>query len=712
MRRAIRYKIEKENKDLSKPDFSGYVTKHDILCMDGVVIKHDAFRQNDGTVVPLMWQHDYSSPTNVLGHVVLQHMSDGIWGDAFVNKSELGQITKELVRHGDVTSFSIGAQGIVKEGHNVVGGEIYEVSIVLKGANPGAKILHRMTHSAYDGDSNDACIIYTGQENTLLHSVTEEQKENNMSKKTVGEVLATLTEEQEAVMEKALTEGPESLAPDEIDILETLDEDQETAMLMVASEMEEDFDDEDFDDDDIEDDDIDDEDFDDDDDDAIEDEDVDDDIEDIEHGYYDEGENTLKHNAFYGQTGRLTHSAVNTILEAAIDGKAPSLAATLHANGLQNIDLKHGLIGIDTLFPQTTAKKEIQIYNPGGQNVEKMIGMFYKSPMSRIKNIFANISEEEARARGYIKGNQKLDAVEELFYRETTPGTIMRRTTIDRDDMIDIKENGIDVIAFLQKVQYAKLQEEIVRAAFFGDGRPLTLSGGGKNPDKISEKHVRPIVKDDDLFTIKTTAQYWTDAVDQVLKAFPAYQGSGSPTLFINPFDLAKLQTLKDENGRYLYSPSTSNNQVPRDSDIAAYFRCSNVIEYRSMPQGQIVIGNLNDYAFGMSKDGQIATFDQFDIDFNQHKYLIECRLSGAIQTFKSFIHLTVTEPEVTNEELMKFKSTGLKQHPSWTTNTNTEETPGAKYASKSGKQAEADKQPKSTPDGTQGTSSSGGPGA
>ena len=665
---------------MRKFDFAGYVTKNDIQCSDGVTIRHAAFINNDGTTVPLVWQHDYSSPSNTLGHIELHHMDDGVWGEAYLNQTAKARDAMELIRHGDVNSFSIGARGIQKNGQDVIHGEIYEVSLVLKGANPGARIEHVLTHSAYgDHYDDEQGVIYTGLEtNFLLHSDEEEEEDTYM--KTVGEVLETLTPEQEAAVELALTEGVDALNEDGLNLLESLNSDQLAAIEMVAEAMGDIDEDEDEDEEYVKNEDE------DEDEEYVKNEDEDEEDDTIEQSYGFEGEDILKHNAFYGASydDVLTHSDVNTIVQAAVDGKAQSLAATLHANGMTSIDLKHGLAGIDILFPQTESQKGIQVYNPGALNVEKIMGMFHKTPTSRVKNIFADISEETARARGYIKGNEKLDSISSLFFRETTPGTVIRRIKMDRDDIIDIRDNGIDVVQFLQKVQYSKLQEEIVRAAFIGDGRPVMLNGV-RNPDKISEDHIRPITKDKDLFVIRAQAQYWADAVDTVIKTFPAYQGSGRPSLFINPYDLATLQTLKDKNGRYSYGASMDRNAVPSPDSIAAYFRCSEVVEYRDLPIGTIIIGNLVDYSFGMSKNGQIATFEQFDIDLNQEKYLIECRLSAAIQTPKSFIVLTIEKPDAVDTTALKFSRDGLKQHPSFTTNTDSTETPGTKYASKHG---------------------------
>ena len=392
-----------------------------------------------------------------------------------------------------------------------------------------------------------------------------------------------------------------------------------------------------------------------------------------------EGEDILKHNQFQGATAGVDQKELDTLLHSAISGNASTLAGVLRANGvLGEASIQHGLVGMETLFPQPATNGGLNVYNPSGLNIDKIMGQFGKSPLPRVKNLFANLTEDEARARGYIKGNQTLDSIEEVYFRETTPGSIHRRETIDHDDLIDLQDGGFAAVNFIQQVQTAKFKEEIVKAAFLSDGRDLTLSTGKRNPEKISELHIRPILKDHPLFTINVTSATFKTAVDDVIKkAFPAYQGSGKPSLYINPFDLAKLKTLKDGNGRYLYAPSMDNNQVPGNANIAAYFMCEEVVEYRALPQGTFVIGNLADYQFGMSPNGQIATFDSFDIDFMQHKYLMHARLSGAIVTPKSFIVVKVTDPEATEETAVNFDSTGLKTKPTWTVQTDPTEVKG-----------------------------------
>ena len=653
----------------NKADFAGWVTKNDIQCTDGVTIRHDAFLQNDGAQVPIVWQHDYSSPSNVLGYMILQHRDQGVYGYGYLNDTEHAQDMRVLLKHGDVNAMSIGARGIRKNGNDVVHGEIYEVSLVLKGANPGALIEHVMIHSAYGTEEyeSDRATIHTGITQELIHSDTDDElegeKEGHMSR-TYEELLKDLSDEElQILFAGVLADVDAALAEDED---EAEGEDEKTQNELEVNGLDENVE-------------------------TVEGSDGDDTSEDtdgdgessesgdtVAHSIF-EGEEVLKHNQFQGTTPAVTEAELDTLLQSAIQGNATSFAGVLRANDILGEDsLQHGLVGMETLFPQPATNGGINVYNPGSLNIDKIMGQFGKSPLPRVKNMFANLTEDEARARGYIKGNQTLDSIEEVYFRETTPGSVQRRETIDHDDLIDLQDGGFAAVNFIQQVQMAKFKEEIVKAAFLSDGRPLTLSDGKRNPEKISEKHIRPIIKDDPLFVIKVEATSFETAVDEVIgKAFPAYQGSGKPCLYINPFDLAKLKTLKDKNGRYLYAPSMDNNQVPGNANIAAYFMCDEVVEYRAMPQGTFIIGNLADYQFGMSKNGDIATFDSFDIDFMQHKYLMHARMSGAIRTPKSFIVVTVTNKAAVEETATNFDSTGLKTKPTWTVQTDPTEFKG-----------------------------------
>jgi phage capsid family len=663
-------------------DFAGWVTKNDLKCSDGVTIRHGAFSGLSGEKVPLVWQHSYSQPGDTIGYILLHSNDQGVYGYGYLNETERGQDAKELLRHGDVNQMSIGARKIQKSGQDVIHGEIYEVSLVLKGANPGAVIEEVLTHG--DGQVGDEIFITTGLTQDLLKHSNSEEKQMA----TIGEVIDTLTEDQAEVVTNMLDNGVESLTPQDAEVIETLSDEQAMAINIiqsVAGEIEEDelansslddfepVDDEDEKVEELEEskDDSKDE----------SDEEANTDEEEIEHSGVDMKQNHFNQNGIEEQD-TLTHAAQladDAVRTAAALGTG-SIKAALAGVDSSGEFLQHGISNIDILFPAAQLQKGIQAYNPNAKNVETILNKFSAVSSPNVKNIYADLTEEQARARGYIKGNEKLNQrLITLYYRTTTPQTVIHKTAIDRDDVIDIRENGIDTVSFLKQVQSIKFKEELVRAAIFGDGRDA-LVGGKPNKEKISEEHIRPITKDDDFFTIKVTSNDWMSVVDDVIKTLPGYQGSGSPSLIINPFDLSKLKTLKDKNGRYLYGASSDGNRLATNSDLASYFGCSEVIEFRDMPQGKFLIGNLNDYVFGQSQGGQVVTFDDFDIDFNQMKYLMEARLSGAIMIPRAFIFVTVTNAEATNEDMLKFRKDALKTKPNWV---EKQDKPGDKYLSK-----------------------------
>lgn len=664
-------------------DFAGWVTKNDLKCSDGVTIRHGAFSGLSGEKVPLVWQHSYSQPGDTIGYILLHSNDQGVYGYGYLNETERGQDAKELLRHGDVNQMSIGARKIQKSGQDVIHGEIYEVSLVLKGANPGAVIEEVLTHG--DGQVGDEIFITTGLTQDLLKHSNSEEKQMA----TIGEVIDTLTEDQAEVVTSMLENGVESLTPEDAEVIETLSDEQAMAINIiqsVAGEIEEDelanssldefepVDDED--DEEVEE--L--EEFEDESEDDS-DEEADTDEEEIEHSGVDMKQNHFNQNGIEEQD-TLTHAAQLAdvaVREAASIGSG-SIKAALAGVDSSGEFLQHGISNIDILFPAAQLQKGIQAYNPNAKNVETILNKFGAVSSPNVKNIYADLTEEQARARGYIKGNEKLNQrLISLYYRVTTPQTVIHKTAIDRDDVIDIRENGIDAVSFLKQVQAIKFKEELVRAALFGDGREV-LKDGKPNVEKIQEEHIRPITKDDDFFTIKVESEDWMSVVDDVIKTIPGYQGSGSPSLIINPFDLAKLRTLKDKDGRYLYGSSGDGNRVATNGDLAAYFGCSEVIEFRDMPQGKFLIGNLNDYVFGQSQGGQVVTFDDFDIDFNQMKYLMEARLSGAIMIPRAFIFVTVKKAEATNEDMLKFRKDGLKTKPNWV---EKQDKPGSKYLSK-----------------------------
>lgn len=672
---------------MNKPqnyDFAGWVTKNDLKCSDGVTIRHGAFSGLSGEKVPLVWQHSYSQPGDTIGYILLHSNDQGVYGYGYLNETERGQDAKELLRHGDVNQMSIGARKIQKSGQDVIHGEIYEVSLVLKGANPGAVIEEVLTHG--DGSVGDEIFITTGLTQDLLkHSHSEEKQ-----MATIGEVLDTLTEDQATVVEKGLSEGFDTLSKEDNEVLETLSDDQTTAVAIIQSVAGE------IDDEELENSNLDDfeavsddaEDVEEEpkaepakEDESGEEKEADTDEEEIEHSGVDMKQNAFNQNGIE-EEDTLTHAAQladDAVRNAAAIGSG-SIKAALAGVDSSGEFLQHGISNIDILFPAAQLQKGIQAYNPNAKNVEAILNKFGAVSSPNVKNIYADLTEDQARARGYIAGNEKLNQrLISLYYRTTTPQTVIHKTAIDRDDVIDIRENGIDAVSFLKQVQAIKFKEELVRAALFGDGRPA-LSGGKPNVEKINEEHIRPITKDDDFFTIKVTSNDWMSVVDDVIKTLPGYQGSGTPSLIINPFDLSKLKTLKDKNGRYLYGASSDGNRLATNSDLAAYFGCSEVIEFRDMPQGKFLIGNLNDYVFGQSQGGQVVTFDDFDIDFNQMKYLMEARLSGAIMIPRAFIFVTVTNAEATNEDMLKFRKDALKTKPNWV---EKQDKPGEKYLSK-----------------------------
>lgn len=681
-------------------DFAGWVTKNDLKCSDGVTIRHGAFSGLSGEKVPLVWQHSYSQPGDTIGYILLHSNDQGVYGYGYLNETERGQDAKELLRHGDVNQMSIGARKIQKSGQDVIHGEIYEVSLVLKGANPGAVIEEVLTHG--DGQVGDEIFITTGLTQDLLKHSNSEEKQMA----TIGEVIDTLTEDQAEVVTNMLENGVESLTPQDAEVIETLSDEQAMAINIiqsVAGEIEEDelansslddfepVDDEDEEVEELE---------------ESEDEseeesneEADTDEEEIEHSGVDMKQNHFNQNGIEEQD-TLTHAAQLAdvaVREAAALGTG-SIKAALAGVDSSGEFLQHGISNIDILFPAAQLQKGIQAYNPNAKNVETILNKFSAVSSPNVKNIYADLTEEQARARGYIKGNEKLNQrLISLYYRTTTPQTVIHKTAIDRDDVIDIRENGIDAVSFLKQVQSIKFKEELVRAAIFGDGREAIVSGK-PNKEKINEEHIRPITKDDDFFTIKLTSQNWMSVVDDVIKTLPGYQGSGSPSLIINPFDLSKLKTLKDKNGRYLYGSSSDGNRLATNSDLASYFGCSEVIEFRDMPQGKFLIGNLNDYVFGQSQGGQVVTFDDFDIDFNQMKYLMEARLSGAIMIPRAFIFVTVTNAEATNEDMLKFRKDALKTKPNWV---EKQDKPGDKYLSKHSDADEAASPASGTPGST-----------
>lgn len=555
---------------MDKFDFSGWATRNDILCADGRTIRRNAFKVNDGKTVPLVWNHQHNDPDNILGHALLENRDEGVYAYCIFNESEAGQNAKELVRHGDIKSLSIYANKLKHAGNDVIHGVIRELSLVLAGANEGAFIDSVMVH----GEEADDAMIIGYDENIMLYHAEDQKKEE--SKETKKE-------------ESSDDETVE-------DVFNTLTEKQKNVVytLIGAALESNDEDDED-----------------------------EDDVEHSEGGYED-----MKTNVFDREDNMentLSHDAMDTIIKDAKRYGSMRDSFLAHAGD-------YGIDDIEWLFPDArNVTQTPQFIQREMGWVQVVMNGTHHSPFSRIKSIFADITEEEARARGYIKGKLKKEEVFGLLKRTTTPTTIYKKQKLDRDDVIDITD--FDVIAWLKGEMRLMLDEEIARAILVGDGRPSS------SDDKINEQNIRPIWKDDDLFTIKsliTVEEGESEAeafIDQSVRAMKDYKGSGAPTAFMTEAMLTECLLLKDVNKHRLYKNA---------DEVATAMRVSRIVTVPVMEGLQrtedsnkynlkAIIVNLNDYNVGADKGGAINMFDDFDIDYNQQKYLIETRCSGAL---------------------------------------------------------------------------------
>lgn len=565
-----------------KYDFAGWVTKNDILCADGVVIKHDAFKHNDGTKVPLVWNHDYNSPTNVLGHIVLENRDTGVYGYGFLNETQEAVNAAELIRHGDISSMSIGAKKIKRSGNDVIHGTIYEVSLVHSGANPGAMIETVIKHSD-DGEENEEGIIYTGN---LIHSYDDVIRHEDKGGKEVAE----------DTKKTETNDDNETIG----DVVETMNDKQKQALYalvgMAAEGGEEDNDDQ------------------------------------------EEDDVTVKQNVFSGgfeakETNEVLVHSLDKALELAKENKiklSEAMEYMTHADE-DGETLQHGINSIEVLFPeaQQVGGNEPQLYTNLHTAYREILNGVKKSPFAKIKSIWADLTEDEARAKGYITGSMKKEEFFSLMKRETAPTTIYKKQKLDRDDIIDITD--FNVVSFINREMRMMLEEEIARAILIGDGREFD------DPDKIDETKIRPIINDNEFFTVRKVYSGPADFVEAVLLAKPEYRGSGGTTLFIDPALLVQIKMLKGDDGRYL------TGSMPSDTELAAQMGVSKITETTWMTGKGALLVNLSDYSLGANKGGQITNFDDFDIDFNQYKYLIETRLSGSLTLPKSAFHFTLS---------------------------------------------------------------------
>lgn len=625
-----------------KYDFGGYATKIDLKCSDGRIIRKDAFKHNDGITVPLVWQHMHNDPSNILGNALLQHKDDGIYTLCTFNDTDAGKNAKKLVEHGDITSLSIHANQLKQKGSDVLHGMIREVSLVLSGANPGA-FIDNVSFQHGDGsvetDDTEA-IIFTGEDISLVidhvdsksnktiseifDTMTEEQKnvtyamigmivegeDNNISQsdamhaessngKTVGDVFESMTEEQKLVVYAMIAEASDSVNHSDNSNDETPDKEDDTKN------------------------------------------------KNIDHS--NKGGANMKKNVFDKTSdedekvkggGTLTHDQFKAVMVEA--KKCGSLKdALLHTAP------DYGITNIDYLFPDARSVNPTPTFIKRDMDwVQGVMNGTTHTPFSRIKSLAADVTADEARAKGYVKAALKTDEIISLLRRVTIPTTVYKKQKLDRDDIVDITD--MDVVVWLKAEMRMMLDEELARTVLIGDGR------AAESPDKINESNIRPIYKDDDTYAHRYSLSADSDAQDMieaVIRARVYYKGSGNPTLYTSPTILTDMLLMKDSTGRRIYNS---------EAELAMSMRVSKVVEVPAMeglhrhtadqvPVKMNAIGimvNLKDYVMGADKGGSINMFDDFDIDYNQYKYLIETRCSGALVQPKAAVIIEMIDDE------------------------------------------------------------------
>ena len=588
-----------------KYDFGGWATKNDLLCSDGRTIKKDAFKDCDGMTVPLVWQHDHSSPENVLGHCLLENREEGVYTYGSFNDTEMGEKAKSLVEHGDIDRLSIYANKLKQKGGDVLHGAIREVSLVLAGANPGALI---DTPILEHGDGaeliEDEAIIYTGEplyvDESLDHADTDTDSseeemsaedepaegdlkmadEKNNDERTVQDVFDELTDEQKNVVYFMIGEALKEAGVD------TEDEGEGEA---------------------------------------------------AQDAFDDEGEE-MKHNVFdeetENRTNTLSHAEMDEIFKDAKKCGSLKEAFLAHADGNEEEEpeITYGIKDIDYLFPAyKNVNNQPDFISRDMGWVSVVMNGVSKTPFSRIRMVHADITADEARALGYFKGNLKKEEFFTLIKRKVDPQTIYKKQKLDRDDILDITD--FDVVAFTKTEMRTMLDEEIARALLIGDGRPAM------SDDKISEDHIIPIYNDADMYSIKvkvnvaadaTPADIAHDFIDACVRARKDYKGSGNPVAFMTEDMLTECLLLEDGIGHKLYKTEAEVATAIRASRIVTVPVMENVTDSTNGDLAAIIV-NLSDYKVGADKGGAINMFDDFDIDYNQQKYLMETRCSGAL---------------------------------------------------------------------------------
>lgn len=581
-------------------DFSGWATKANLKCSDGRTIMKDAFKGNDGATVPLVWNHQHSDPNEVLGHALLENRDEGVYAYCTFNETESGKTAKLLVEHGDINALSIYANQLKEHMSNVLHGNIREVSLVLAGANPGASIESIMKHGE---ESDEECIIYTGENISLSHndmssdeseSLEHKDKEEERLKESAEDGADKKDKKSEEDSKKENTESKDEKTIS--DILDTLTDEQKDAVYALVGGIAKELNAPD---------------------------------EETKNDKSEGGNENMKHNVFDKtdeNNGKvLSHDAMNTIISDA--KRYGSLKESFLAHAAE-----YGIDQIEYLFPEAKSLNNPPEFIKRDTGwVSKVMSGIHHTPFSRIKSVFANITEDDARAKGYMKGNLKKEEVFSLLKRSTNPTTIYKKQKLDRDDVVDITD--FDVVSWLKTEMRMMLDEEIARAILVGDGRLAS------SDDKIDENCIRPIISDADLYTIKKQVDVANNATDEAkakafikaaIKARKDYKGSGEPTLYTTEDVVTNCLLIEDTTGRVIYDTIDKLRNVLRVKEIVTV----PVMEGLKGAKGGDLVGvivNLSDYNVGADKGGEINMFDDFDIDYNQMKYLIETRCSGAL---------------------------------------------------------------------------------
>ena len=575
-------------------DFAGWVTRANLRCTDGRIIMNDAFKDCDGKRVPLVWAHQHNSVDDVLGHMDLENRGEGVYGYGYFNETDSGQNAKELVRNGDVTAMSIYANQLKQEGSSVRHGVIREVSLVLAGANPGAFIDSVMMHA--DGTtytSEDEAQIYTGKIMEVIDMANKLEHADQMEEKK----------------EKPSAEKPEEGNETIGEIFNTLSDKQKKAVYAIVGSI-------------------------------MDDEDGDNEEEDDS----EEDDADMKHNVFDTETNPMDVISHDEMTAVITDARS--------RGSMKDAALAHGITNIGNLFPEAqTIEKTPEFYKRDTDWVSVVMSGVHRSPFSRVKSTYADITADDARARGYVKGNQKVEETIAALKRVTTPTTIYKLQKLDRDDVIDITD--FDVVAWIKGEMRMMLDEEIARAILVGDGRNASSN------DKINEQNIRPIWKDDEAYTIHHIAELAKDATqDDVAIAFISdsvksrkdYKGSGNPILFTTEDHLTNMLLLEDRVGRRLYDTVEKLATAMRVSRIITVPVMEGLTRTTTSADVGVTSGttvqlagiivNLGDYNVGADRGGEVNLFDDFDINYNKQEYLIETRCSGAMIRPKGAIAL------------------------------------------------------------------------